>query len=128
MDIKIKKHIIFFSSGGIGYGIIELMWRGRTHWTMIIAGGLCFIIFSKIAEKYRQKALAYKAALCAAGVTCIELIFGIIFNMIFKLNVWDYSNIPFNFLGQICPMFTVIWGILGCAFIPLADYMNRKLA
>ena len=124
---KVKKNIIFFSSGGIGYGIIEVLWRGRTHWTMIIAGGICFIIFSKIAEKYKKRHIAYKAALCAAGVTAIELIFGIVFNLIFKMDVWDYSNMPLNFLGQICLIYTLLWGILGCAFIPLADLMNRKL-
>ena len=126
--MKLKKNIVFFGSGGIGYGIIELLWRGRTHWTMIIAGGICFILFSHIAERYRRKALFYKAALCAIGVTGVELIFGLVFNMMLDMNVWDYSNIPFNFLGQICLLYTLIWGVLGCAFIPLADYINRKFA
>lgn len=90
-------------------------------------GGLCFIIFSKIAEKYKKKRLCYKAILCAAGVTVVELIFGIIFNLIFKMNVWDYSNQPFNFMGQICLLYTLFWCILGFAFVPLADFMNKKL-
>ena len=122
-----KKGVIFFTVGGAGYALIELMYRGRTHWTMIIAGGICFVICSLIAERFREKPLLCKAFLCAISVTAVELIFGIIFNLILKMNVWDYSKCPFNFLGQICPLFSLLWGALGCIFIPLADIMNRRL-
>ena len=123
---KMKKDAAFFAIGGIGYGIIELMWRGYTHPTMIMAGGICFVIFSRIAEKFKDKPLVYKAALCSLGVTAVELVFGIVFNMIFKMNVWDYSKLPFNFLGQICLLFTFLWGALGMIFVPLAELLNEK--
>lgn len=124
---KIKKDAVFFMIGGIGYGIIEILFRGHTHPTMIIAGGICFIIFSRIAEKFKEKPLVYKAALCSLGVTAVELAFGIVFNMIFKMNVWDYSKQPFNFLGQICLLFTFLWGALGFIFVPLAEMLNEKI-
>lgn len=124
---KLKKDAVFFGVGGIGYGIIEILWRGYTHPTMLIAGGICFIIFSRVAEKFKGWRLLYKAILCAVGVTAVELIFGIVFNIVLKKNIWDYSRVPFNFLGQICLLYTVIWGILGLLFIPLADTMNKKL-
>lgn len=120
----IKKHTAFFLLGGVGYGIIELLWRGRTHWTMTIAGGLCFIIFSLIAEKFKEKPLIYKAMLSAIGVTAVELIFGVVFNLIFKMGIWDYSTQPLNFLGQICPMFTLAWCALSVVFLPIADFLN----
>ena len=125
---KAKKYLVFFAVGGTGYAIIELLWRRRTHWTMILAGGICFVIFSLIAEKFKEKPLIYKAALCSIGVTAVEFIFGVVFNMIFKMGVWDYSEVPFNILGQICPLFTLLWGALATLFIPLADIMNKKLA
>ena len=114
--------------GGAGYAVIELLWRRRTHWTMILAGGICFVIFSLIAEKFREKPLVYKAGLCALSVTAVEFVFGIVFNMIFKMGIWDYSEVPFNLFGQICPLFTLLWGALATVFIPLADIMNKKLA
>lgn len=124
---KLKKDAVFFAIGGAGYAIIELLWRGHTHWTMIIAGGICFIIFSRIAENLKDKPLIFKAALCALGVTAIELIFGVVFNLIFRMDVWDYSKLPFNFLGQICPLFTVLWGVLGLFFLPIADMINKMI-
>lgn len=118
---------MFFVSGGIGYGIIELIWRGRTHWTMIIAGGICFVLFSLIAEKCKKRTLIYKSLLCALSVTAVEFVFGEIFNNLLKMNVWDYSSMPFNIRGQVCLLYTFLWGVLGAIFLPIADMMNRKL-
>lgn len=117
---------MFFAIGGIGYGIIELLWRGYTHWSMIIAGGICFIGFSIIAEKFNKKPLICKAVLCSVCVTGVELVFGIIFNIILKMNIWDYSNMPFNLLGQISLLFSVAWGFLGFFLTPLVDKLNKK--
>ena len=124
---KIKKKVVFFSSGGVGYGIIELIWRGRTHWTMLIAGGVCFVIFSVISEQFKKHTYICKTALCALGVTLVELVFGVVFNVILKMNVWDYSKMPFNLFGQVCLLYTLLWGVLGAAFLPLADFLNHKL-
>lgn len=124
---RLKRNITLFTFGGVGYGIIELLWRGHTHWTMIIAGGVCFIIFSEIAERFKHRSALFKAALCSLGVTAVELAFGVIFNIIFGLGVWDYSDMPFNFLGQICPTFTLLWGLLGLVFVPVAEAINKKM-
>ena len=125
---SLKKNSVFFAIGGGGYGAIEILWRGYTHWAMLIAGGICFVIFSYIAGRYKTRPLIFKAVLCALSVTIIEMIFGLIFNVILKYNVWDYSEIPFNFFGQICLLYSILWGVLGLIFIPFADYLNQKLA
>lgn len=124
---KLKKPAVLFTLGGFGYAALELLWRGRTHWSMVIAGGLCFIMFSLIAERFSGAPLVYKAVLCSLGVTAIELVFGVIFNLILDMNVWDYSKLPFNFLGQICLLYSIVWGCLAFCFVPLADFLNRKL-
>jgi len=121
---SIMKNTVFFTVGGVGYAIIELLWRGRTHWTMVIAGGICFIIFAEIAEKFKSKPALFKAALCALCVTLVELVFGVTFNIILKMGVWDYSHMPFNFLGQICALYTLMWGGLALLFLPLANALN----
>ena len=43
---KIKsmiKYLFLFAFGGVVYNVIELLYRGHTHWTMFILGGLCFV-------------------------------------------------------------------------------------
>lgn len=124
---KTKKYAIFFAVGGITYIFLELLWRGYTHWSMVFAGGISAILISLISEKFSKKSIAYKAILCAISITAVELFFGIVFNIILKMNVWDYSDIPFNLFGQICPSFTLLWGALGFVFIPIADRLNKKL-
>lgn len=126
--MKLKKYTAFFVIGGIGYALLELLWRGRTHWTMVIAGGICFILFSCISERFATRSLLCRALLCAVMITAVELVFGLIFNLYLQMNVWDYSDVAFNFLGQICLYFSLVWLLLGLLFLPLADYLNRKFA
>ena len=124
----IKKYGLLFTIGALGYAAIELIWRGRTHWSMMIAGGLCFILFSMVAELLEGRNIILKAALCAIGVTAIEFIFGVVFNVWLGMGVWDYSDRSFNILGQICPQFTVLWAGIAIVFLPLADVINKNYA
>ena len=39
----ISKYSFLFYAGGVLYVLIELAWRGRSHWTMFVLGGLCFV-------------------------------------------------------------------------------------
>ena len=123
----LKRYGIFFVIGGVGYAALELLWRGRTHWSMMLAGGLCFVLFSLIAEKLVSRSIVFKAALCAIGVTAVELIFGVIFNIILKMRVWDYSHLPFNLFGQICPLYTLLWAGLALILLPLVNLINKKV-
>ncbi len=124
---NLKNTLIFFSVGAMGYGLIELLWRGHTHWSMLTCGGLCFSIFGKLSSKLKNISLLYKAIIGSFFVTVLEFIYGIIFNVLLKKDVWDYSNIPFNFKGQICLLYSVFWWILGLVFIPFADFLNKRL-
>ena len=121
---KSKKYALCFAVGSIGYGIVELIWRGRTHWTMLIAGGICFVIFSLIEERMREKSMLIKCVLCSLSITLVELIFGIIFNIILKMNVWDYSKIPLNLFGQICPLYSMLWAFLSLLILPISKKLN----
>jgi uncharacterized membrane protein len=44
------------------------------------------------------------------------------------MNVWDYSDMPFNLLGQICPSFSLLWVGIAIAFLPLAEVLNMDFA
>ncbi len=116
---------VIFGTGAYAYGMIEVLWRGSTHPTMLFAGGLCFLSISKIAASklnFTSKCLAGGAA-----VTAVEFIFGCVFNLGLGLKVWDYSNQPLNILGQICPLFFIMWCGLTALGIPLSNFMLKQL-
>ncbi len=115
-----------FSVGAIGYGLIEIIWRGHTHPSMLLAGGFSFLGLSKISSRFK-KANLFKKALAGCGfITTVELIFGIIFNIILKRKVWDYSKMPLNIGGQICALYSFYWFLLSLLFIPLSDKIQSK--
>lgn len=115
------KYLFLFLVGGLAYCGIEMLWRGYTHWTMFLVGGICFLFCGSINELFDWDMPIWKQMLiCSAGITVIEFVSGVIINIIFKLNVWDYSNLPFNVLGQVCLPFSILW--FGLSFIAiLAD-------
>ena len=124
---KIKRYSIFFIIGAIGYVGIEIIWRGYTHWTMALAGGICFIIFSIVAEGFSESNIFTRAILCAIGITLVELVFGLVLNRLLGMGIWDYSDMPFNLLGQICPLFSLFWVGLALLFLPLARSINERV-
>lgn len=102
--------------GGFGYCLIEIIWRGRTHYSMFFAGAIVLSSFYFISKNFNL-AFWEKCIIGMLIITGIELVFGVVFNLIMKENVWDYSNVPLNFLGQICVPFSIIWfAMSGIAF------------
>ncbi len=124
---KTKCDCVIFLVGAIGYALIEILWRGRTHWSMLLAGGASFLGLSKISAAMQKSSLFKKALIGCALITTVEYILGIIFNVILKRKVWDYSKMPLNVGGQICALYSFFWLILSFIFIPLTDKIQSKL-
>lgn len=122
-----KRNMTMFSVGAIGYGLLELLWRGYTHWSMPVAGGICFSAFGVLSERLGKARLLIKGLLGGALITTVEFVFGIVFNVILKKGVWDYSKMPFHVLGQICPRYTGLWTLLSIPVFPFAGKMYRRL-
>ncbi|MBR5472454.1 MAG: hypothetical protein IKU82_00545 [Clostridia bacterium] len=118
---------MLFGIGAIGYGVIEILWRGRTHWSMLMAGGLSFLGLFKISSLMKNSSRLKKAIAGCILITAIEYIFGIIFNVILKRKVWDYSRMPLNLGGQICALYSFFWLVLSFLFMPLADKIQKRL-
>jgi uncharacterized membrane protein len=118
-----KKYGLIFTVGAVGYSAIEILWRGFTHPSMAVAGGICFVLIAEIERRFYNIPYLYKCILGSLSVTIVEFVFGAIFNIMLKQNVWDYSGIKFNFLGQICLLYSVLWGFLTALTLPL----SRKL-
>ena len=123
--MRAAKNVLVFLIGAVGYALIEIIWRGFTHPSMMLAGGLCFLAFSYISKKMTSTPLLIKAALSASIITAIELVFGLVFNIGFGMNVWNYSKMPLNFLGQICPTFSLLWFGIAMLFLPVSERINR---
>lgn len=122
------KSLILYGIGGLSYIAIELLWRGHTHWTMFLVGGICFLIVGNINEYYSWDiSLIKQSIIGAVAVTIIEFFAGIILNKWLNLGIWDYSNLPFNILGQICLPFTLIWCFLSAIAIIIDDYIRHWL-
>ncbi|MBQ0010629.1 MAG: hypothetical protein KBS76_05980 [Ruminococcus sp.] len=112
---RAEKDIVLFLSGGIGYGLVEVLWRGRTHPSMVLCGGTCLLILTKINTALSGKNLFLRAALCGTAITAVEFATGCIVNLGLKLAVWDYSKQPFQLLGQICLLYSFFWFLFGLA-------------
>lgn len=121
-----KRSIVLFLTGGVVYPAIEVAWRGKTHGSMSLAGGLCLCLIDKICLTGRQKKGWFR--LCAAGscvITGVEFCFGVCLNLIGKRNVWDYSKMPGNVLGQICLPFSICWFFLSLPAIGFCKLCRR---
>lgn len=112
--------------GGITYGLIEIIWRGKTHWSMLLTGGFCFAVLNTVYKKYADMFILKKCLLGGLIITLCEFLCGIIVNIKLKLDVWDYSNRKFNIKGQICPLFSLLWTLLCLPICVICKLINKK--
>ncbi|MCD7722774.1 MAG: hypothetical protein LUH82_02320 [Clostridiales bacterium] len=102
-------YLIIFLLGGQGYCTLEIIWRGRTHYSMFFAGGLALSCLVFLGLQMNKAPIVQKCIIGAVIITLIELLFGYIFNIKYQMGVWDYSNMPLNFAGQICLPYSLAW-------------------
>lgn len=108
------ERFILFLLGGSAYVGLELAWRGVSHWTMFVAGGLALCLLQALSV--RRLPLQAAAGMGALGVTAMELVIGLFCTRILQVSVWDYSAEWANYAGLICPKFTLVWFFL-CMWI-----------
>ena len=97
--------VFLFLIGGSGYVGLEFLWRGRSHISMFLAGGVFFLLLGRIDRT--KISPSGKCLLGAAAITAVELLTGLLLNRDYR--VWDYRALPGNFRGQICPQFCAVW-------------------
>lgn len=110
--------------GALGYGALELLWRGHTHWTMLLTGGLCFLLIYLCATRLGCP-LWQKCLLSAVLVTTVELLTGLLVNRLLGWGVWDYSALPMNLGGQICLLYSLYWLALSVPAVALCRGLQR---
>ena len=112
-----------FALGSILYGLTEILWRGWTHWTMLLCGGICFTLMYLVSGS--ELSLVKKWLLSTCIITTVEFVAGCIVNLRLHWQIWDYSSMPFNLFGQICPQFILMWFALSIPGTALCTLLHR---
>lgn len=111
-----------FTLGGAAYVGLELLWRGRSHSSMFLAGGSCFVLLGQV-EKQTLK-LPLRALVGTGVITGVELLTGLLVNR--DHSVWDYREMPLQFKGQICLPYCLLWMPLSLGAMKLYRFLDRE--
>lgn len=122
------ERIVLFLIFGLMYVGIELLYRGYSHWTMMLLGGLCGVLIGELNEHVEwEEPLLTQCLKGACIITVLEFAFGYVLNILLHLRIWDYSNMPLNILGQVCLPFSIAWIFLSAVGIILDDWLRHWL-
>lgn len=118
------EYLSAFFLGGLLYGGLETLWRGHTHWTMLITGGIC-AVFIYIISNFSREPLWKKWIMSTCTITTVEFLTGSYVNLRLGWNVWHYNDMPLNLMGQICLPYTLLWFLLSVFAVWACGYLRR---
>lgn len=117
--------------GGTLYFLLEVAYKTAVghpehiSWTMLVLAIVLTIPVERCGDGLPWECPLWLQALACAGlVTGVELVAGLVLNIWMGLDIWDYSGMPGNLMGQICPQFAAVWWGLCLAFIPAFDWLR----
>lgn len=122
---RLMRPFILFLIGGVAYVGLELLWRGRSHGTMFALGGLCFLLIGQLGQA--DPKLPFPVRMIAGSLICTagELLFGLLFNRGYR--IWDYRSLPFNWGGQVCLTYSILWIFVSGLAIWLYDRCDAAI-
>ncbi len=120
-------YLMCFAVGAVAYGLIEVIARGYTHWTMALTGGAVMVLLNLINQTKNLHILV-KCLLGAVVITTLEFCVGMIVNVGLGWDVWDYSDKPLNVFGQICPQFSLVWFFLSIPAYRICSFIEKRLS
>lgn len=115
-----------FCFGAGAYTLIELLYRGYTHWTMTLTGGLCLSVLCYIFTKKSDYSILSKSLIGALIITSVEFVVGCIVNLYLKWNIWDYSGMYMDILGQVCLFYTFVWFLLSAVIAMTVKIIEKR--
>ena len=122
---KYLKCLLLYGIGGLLYIALELAWRGHSHWTMFFLGGLCFVLIGAVNEVIPWCMPLWEQTLIGVLiVTGSEVLSGCVVNLWLGWEVWDYSGLPGNILGQVCVQYVLLWVPVALAAVVLDDWLR----
>lgn len=154
MNFFLTMAYLFFIGSVLGW-VLELVFRNLVHksttwinpgfctgpYLPIYGFGLCTLYLlaslenrNLVADPFWNKALLFAAM--AMGMTAIEYAAGLFCLKVFKVRLWDYSDLWGNIQGIICPIFSLAWAVLGAMYYFLIhphileglEWLSRNLA
>lgn len=123
----VKRITGLFACGSAGYAALEILWRGYTHWTMALTGGVIFCIMAPVRKLLHNVSWIQQCLAGSALITTAEFIVGCVVNGHYRLRVWDYSQERFNVWGQICAKYAALWFILSIPAMALSEQISGFL-
>ncbi len=121
-------HVVRWLCGGVLYGLLEVLWRGHTHWSMMLLAVVLCIPLDLANERFPwELPLWAQAILGGLTITAGELAAGLVLNIWLRLDIWDYSGLWGNLWGQICPLYTALWCLLAGPVIVGFDWLDYWL-
>lgn len=130
---KLFKILFLWLIIGSMYFVLEGIWHipsgGYTNIVMLPIGGLCGICIGAINQipKFYNMKILYQCIISTAIILFVEFLSGCILNLWLGLGIWDYTGLPLNILGQVCPLYGILWFLLSPLAIWLEDYLRYKL-
>lgn len=101
---------ILFLAGSWTYPALEMIWRGETHSSMALAGGICLCLINHVCcDWLGDKNIISRCFVGAGIITGVELVMGLFLNCLLGFDIWDYSAVPLNLLGQVCLPYSFLW-------------------
>ena len=93
---------------------------------MFLAGGTCFLLLGKLRRTNPPLPLPLQAIAGAGIITSVELLAGLLVNR--DYHVWDYRDAPFNYYGQICLPFSLLWIPVSLGAMLLYETLDRQFS
>ena len=125
---RLSEYLFLWALGGCIYYSFEMIFRGFSHWSMFILGGICFVFFFFFLKVLLwQDPLWLQLIRCMVFVTSMEFITGIIVNKWLHMQVWDYSRLPLQLFGQVCVPFLILFSGLCALGILMSGYLLHWL-
>ncbi len=117
--------VLFVGAGG--YSLIEILWRGYTHWTMALTGGICFLLIYLADGAWHGETMWKRCLVGSLAITLTELWVGFFVNILLGWDVWDYSRLFFNVGGQICLLYSALWFLLCVPLYAFCPVLRRLI-
>lgn len=121
------RYFALFSIGALSYGMMEIFVRGFSHISMGLLGGMTFTLVA-LLNNARRIGLSTLSQLLitTAFITLAELVTGVIINLNMHLCIWDYSEMPLNYKGQICVPFVFLWFLMSYFALVVEEFLRWK--
>ncbi len=126
-ESRMWENLALIGCGGTLYVMVELAYRGRSHASMFLLGGVCFWLIGLLDEVFPSAPLPVQMVLGAWGIVSLEFLTGLVVNRWLRLGVWDYGAQPHNLLGQVCLPFAAWWAVLAGAVVVVDDLLRFTL-